>query len=257
MTSLASRGGSSVLLRIGIAILSQAGWLALGDVIPNAPAFEQETEAGSSARYWWHNRNIQAQLAIGGGISFRFNDGHELEVRFPGAKTGAEPLGESASYPVSYYLASDRSPRAGIRWERVRYREIYPGIDLVLVTKAGDLEFVFEIRPGGDPRKIRIRYPGAAVRLNQQGDLVIRTADQQVQQRRAFAFQGRAFAFQDKDRSVECSYSLGHDVTLQLGPYDSRRMLTIDPVLNFSTYLGGAGYDAINAMTTDSFGNIY
>ncbi len=238
-------------------MLSQAGWLALGDVIPNAPAFEQETQPGSPARYSWHNRNIQAQLAIGGGISFRFNKGHELKVRFPGARPEAEPRGESASYPVSYYLASAASPRASIRWERVRYHDIYPGIDLILVTKAGQLEFVFEIRPGADPRKIRMRYPGAAVRLNQQGDLVIRTADEQVQQRRAFAFQGRAFAFQGKDQSVECSYRLAQDVTLRLGPYDSRRMLTIDPALNFSTYLGGPGYDAINAMTTDSSGNIY
>jgi hypothetical protein len=262
MTSLVSRGVSSGLLRIGIAILSQTGWLALGDDgrtsnqgllqngIPNAPAFEQDTQPGSAARYSWRSRNIQARLDLEGRISFRFSDGHQLQLKFPGVKPGVAPQGESASYPVSYYLAPPRHWHSGIRWERVRYREIYPGIDLVLVTKAGQLEFVFEISPGADPRKIRIRYPGAAVRLNQQGDLIIGTGDEQVQQRRAFAFQG-------KDRSVECSYSLAHDVTLRLGPYDSRRMLTIDPTLNFSTYLGGPGYDAINALTTDSSGNIY
>ena len=261
LVSICVRGG---LLPIGIAILSlsQVGRLATaaegGPVnqrlvqngIPSAPAFEEQMQSGSAKRYRWRTRNIQARLDLEGRISFRFNEGHGLELTFPGAKSGVQPQGESASYPVSYYLSSPRYWHSGIRWERVRYREIYPGIDLILVTKAGQLEFVFEIRPGADPRKIRIRYPGAAVRLNQKGDLVIGTADEQVQQRHAFAFQG-------KDQSVQCSYSIADDVTLRLGPYDSRRMLTIDPVLNFSTYIGGLGYDAVNALAVDWEGNIY
>jgi Beta-propeller repeat len=261
MTSLASRRVSGGLFRLGIAILSQAGWLACADDgrtanqlvqngIPTAPAFEEETQPASAGRYSWRSRNIQATLDLEGRISFGFNDGHELEVNFVGAQVGARPQGESASYPVYYYLASPRYWHSAVRWERVRYREIYPGIDLILVTKAGELEFVFEIRPGADPGKIRIRYHGAAVQLNQTGDLLIRVGRKQIQQRRAVAFQG-------KDRSVECSYSLAHDVTLRLGRYDSLRALTIDPALNFSTYLGGPGYDAINALTTDYTENIY
>ena len=57
---------------------------------------------------------------------------------------------------------------------------------------------------------------------------------------------------------MQCSYHLEHgNVTLRLGRYDPRRTLTIDPVLNFSTYLGGPGFDAINALTVDSTENIY
>jgi Beta-propeller repeat len=269
-----SRAVSRSLFCVGIAILSQAGWLACADDgrtanqrlvqsgIPTAPAFEEETQPGSAGRYSWRNRNIEAKLDTQGGISFQFPDGRQLGITFTGANPGVEPQGESAPYPVSYYLGPPSRWRSGIRWERVRYREIYPGIDLVLVTNAGQLEFNLEIRPGADPGKIRIRYRGAAIQLNQNGDLVIRLGREQIQQRRAFAFQG---AFQGdgvENEQVQCSYhlerhSLERDVTLRLSRYDSRLTLTIDPVLNFSTYLGGPGYDAINALTADSAGNIY
>ncbi len=255
-----SRALCGALFPIWVATLSQAGWLASG--IPTTPAFEEGTQPGGATGYFWRNRNIEATLDTAGGISFRLLDGRELGITFSGAKPGVKPQGESASYPVSYYFASPRNWHAGIRWERVRYREIYPGIDLVLVTNAGQLEYNFEIRPEADPGKIEIRIHGAAVQLNQDGDLIIGMGREQIRQRRAFAFQG---AFQGvsqsasaKNRTVQCSYYLDNgSVTLRLGPYDSRRTLIIDPVLTFSTYLGGPGYDAINAMTADSAGNIY
>ena len=274
MTSLASRRAGGGLFRLGIAILSQAGWLASADDgwtpnqrlvqngIPTAPAFEEETQPGSARRYFWHYRNIEAKLDREGGISFRFDDGRELGITFLGAKPGVGPEGDSASYPVNYYLGSPSYWHSGIRWERVRYREIYPGIDLVLVTKAGQLEFNFEVRPQADPSKIRIRYHGAAVQVNQSGDLLIRMGRKQIQQRRAVAFQGAFAGDGVENRTVQCSYHLEHgsreqDVTFRLGRYDLRRGLTIDPALKFSTYLGGPGYDAINALTTDYTENIY
>jgi hypothetical protein len=270
MRSPLSRAVSRGLFRIGIVMLSQAGWLASADDgstanrrlvqnrIPTAPAFEEDTQSGSARRYLWHNRDIEAKLDIGSGISFRFPDGRELGITFAGAKPGIKPHGESASFPVYYYLGPSRYWHSSIRWERVRYPDIYPGIDLVFVTNAGQLEFNFEIRPEADPGKIKIRYHGAAVQLNQNGDLVIGTGRKQIQQHRAFAFQGAFQGVSVENRIVQCSYHLEHgSLTLRLGLYDLRRTLIIDPVLNFSTYLGGPGYDAINALTGDSTGNIY
>jgi len=255
-------------------MLSQAGWLASADDggtanqglvqndIPTAPAFQEEPQHGSARRYSWRNRNVQAKLDFAGGIFFRFPDGRQLGITFTGAKPGVKPQGESASYPVSYYLASSRNWHSGVRWERVRYRDIYPGIDLVFVTNAGQLEFNFEIRPEADPGKIRIRYHGAPIQLNQAGDLLIGMGRKQIRQRLPFAFQGAFQGDSVENRTVQCNYYLEqgspvHDITLRLGRYDSRRTLTIDPILNFSTYIGGPGYDAINALTADSAGNIY
>jgi len=239
-----------------LAVLVQPGWAAsaapnvVPGRIPTAASFEAEGTAGS-ARYSWRSRGIAAQLKVAGGISIRFADGRTLGISFVGATPGVKPQGESESYPVFYYLGLSREWRSGVRWERVRYREIYRGIDLILVTTDGQLEFTFELHPRADPGKIRIRYSGAAIRLNGEGDLVIGSGGHQMEQRRAFAFQGTV-------RTVRCSYIvLRSDVRLRLGRYDPRYSLTIDPALNFSTYLGGQSYDAIYAIASDAAGNIY
>ena len=234
----------------GLALLGQTVWLATAGPVATAPAFE--ASPGPAGRFFWRNRNIAAQLDAAGQISFRFPDGRELAIAFPGAKPGVKPRGESRSYPVSYYFGSSALWHSNVRWERVRYREIYPGIDLVLISSASQLEYTFEVRPGADPGRIRIRYRGARVSLDRNGNLVLRMGGGQVEQRRPVAFQGL------ESRSVESSYELArNEIRLRLGRYDARRALTIDPVLNFSTYLGGTAFDATYAVAADSAGNIY
>jgi hypothetical protein len=259
---LVSRG----LFASGLALLNHTSWRACAgpsvtaseglvqNHIPTAPAFEAEAAPGSAGRFVWRNRNIAAELDSQGGISFRFQDGQELAIAFIGAKAGVEPQGESAPYPVSYFLGSSRSWHSSIRWEHVRYPEIYPGIDLVFATNAGQLEYTFVVHPKADPRKIRIRYCGAAVRLNEEGDLVIRMGAHRIDQRRPSTFQSDGLL----NRTLQCSYDLKEsEVTLRLEHYDLRHPLTIDPILNFSAYLGGASYDAIYALASDPSGNIY
>ena len=49
----------------------------------------------------------------------------------------------------------------------------------------------------------------------------------------------------------------GRTVGFRLGTYDRRKPLVIDPVLVFSTFLGGSVADVANAITTDAAGNLY
>src|SRR5207245_8352176 len=52
-----------------------------------------------------------------------------------------------------------------------------------------------------------------------------------------------------------------HEAGFQIAPYDRSRTLIIDPVLAYSTYLGGSGGnnggDSANAIAVDSNGNAY
>ena len=48
-----------------------------------------------------------------------------------------------------------------------------------------------------------------------------------------------------------------HDVIVGIDEYQRTAPLIIDPVLNFSTYLGGGSYDSIQAIATDAAGNVY
>ena len=263
------------LVAAGLALVSNAGWLARADPsgtsaqrlvlsrIPTEPGFEVDTTPGLigpeyAGRYFWRSRNVSVQLDADGGMSLRFPDGHEVGITFVGAKSGVEPRGESEAYPVFYYLGPAASWHSSVRWQRVRYRDLYPGIDLVLVSSAQQLEYTFEVRPGADPGKIRIRYRGAAVGLNRAGNVVIRMGRDQIEQRRPIAFQAAFEHPGDGGRTVQCTYQLQQsEVALRIGRYDVGQPLTIDPKLNFSTYLGGASYDAIYAIAADSAGNVY
>ena len=42
-----------------------------------------------------------------------------------------------------------------------------------------------------------------------------------------------------------------------LPDYDITRPLIIDPVISYSTYLGGTGQSAVTALTVDAAGNLY
>ena len=163
-----------------------------------------------------------------------------------------KPLG----YRTYYYLGAPSQWHSSAGFERVRYRDIYPGIDLIFSSSENRLEYDFELRPEADYRQIRIRYSGAAVRLDGYGNVQIGEGARQVtlKQRRSVAFQGDGA----EPHFVDCNYLLlDNELTLQVGRYDPSRPLVIDPVLQFSSYLGGSSFDAAYALTTDSEGNVY
>ncbi|MDB5970428.1 MAG: hypothetical protein JWQ90_2878 [Hydrocarboniphaga sp.] len=142
---------------------------------------------------------------------------------------------------------------------RVRYQGVYPGVDLVYYGNQGQLEYDFVVAPNADPRRIRMHYAGVqGGRLGPGGDLSLRLADgelvlkkpelyQQVDGRRV-AVPGR-YTFKRRGKGV--------DVAFELGRYDRARSLVIDPVLVYSTYLGGSGLDAATGIAVGSTGQAY
>ncbi len=140
-------------------------------------------------------------------------------------------------------------------YRTVRYRQIYAGIDLVFYGSGKTLEYDYVLRPGADPASIRMRIWGASkVRIDEKGDLILGTGTEDVRWKRPVIYQAG-----DRARSVDGRFVLdGHGlVRFQVGSYDHSRELVIDPVLAYSTYLGGAGNDAIRAMATDGAGNVF
>ena len=75
----------------------------------------------------------------------------------------------------NYFIGDDpRSWRVGVpHYARVRYENIYPGVDLVYYGAQGRLEYDFLVAPGADPQRIRMRYDGAqSLRLDGEGNLL-------------------------------------------------------------------------------------
>ena len=142
---------------------------------------------------------------------------------------------------VNYLRGKDPSGwRTGIStYARVAYEDIYPGVDLVYYGNQHQLEYDFIVRPGTDPRVIALEAEGAdRLEVDQRGDLVLHVGNRQVRQQKPVVYQ----EVEGVRQEIDGRYALqgSNRVTFQLGAYDPTLPLVIDPVLVYSTYLGGA-----------------
>jgi hypothetical protein len=140
-------------------------------------------------------------------------------------------------------------------YDRVEYTNLYSGIDLLFYGSRQQLEYDFLVSAGADPAKIVFSVSGADhVALNQAGDLVLGGLDHNVVERAPHAYQ----LVDGSRRAVPSRFTLrGDEVSFQLGAYDPAQALVIDPVLSYSTYLGGSGTDFPIYMDLDTQGNVY
>jgi len=182
-----------------------------------------------------------------------------LRLVFPGADPRAEARGlRELPGKVNSFIGDDPSTwRSGIStFGRVRYPDLYPGIDLDFYGNQRDLEYDFRLAPRADPARLAVDLRGAdSVGLEPNGDLLIGVGATIVRQRAPEAYQrvgGERLA-------VPSSYELaGSTVSFRVGSYDRSRPLVIDPVvLAYSTYLGGGGLDRALDMAVDGAGAVY
>ncbi|CAN5342623.1 hypothetical protein BH09PLA1_BH09PLA1_00580 [soil metagenome] len=139
----------------------------------------------------------------------------------------------------------------------VMYDDVYRGIDLVYYgSNQRQLEYDFKVAPGANPSAIRLAFDGAdRLQLDGDGNLILQTGGSSVRLAAPVSYQnvkGRRVA-------VNSEFVLGADgaVSFKLGKYDASKALVIDPVLSYSTYLGGTGYDAGLAIAVDAAGSAY
>src|SRR6185369_13237110 len=182
-----------------------------------------------------------------------------VRMKLEGAKSDPRIEGlEQLPTTSNYFVGSD--PAA---WQtnvpsftRVRYAQVYPGIDMVYYGNQRRLEYDFVVAPGAKPDTIQMAFGGIEdFEINRMGDLVLRTQQGNIRQSKPVAYQ-EANGVKEE---VSVSYvPTGVDhVGFHVGAYDATRPLIIDPVLTYSTYLGGSGFDQGYAIAVDSLGNAY
>lgn len=181
----------------------------------------------------------------------------ELRLELLGANASAPAqMREERAARANFLLGNDpRKWRANVpMYGRVVYGNAYPGIDLVHYGKGGTFEHDFVVHPGADPRKIRFRVSGARdVRLNREGALVLTLSTGDVRLEKPLVFQERG----NRREIVRGRYVVrGGEISFEVGSYDRRRTLIIDPVLAFSTYMG-TGYSSTQGVAADASGNVY
>ena len=172
--------------------------------------------------------------------------------------TAALPSAEDELPGKVNYLIGNNSARwmTGLpTFSKVRYRNVYKGIDLIYYGNQHQLEFDFVVTPGVDPQSIQMQLYGVAqLRLASNGDLVASTPDGSIALRKPLIYQEGEGA----RRIISGGFVVsGGVVGFRVGTYDHRKPLVIDPVLILSTFLGGSVADFANAIGVDSGGNIY
>jgi len=224
-------------------------------------------QAESNIHYLSHGRNAdlfltpsEVLLALhqpgpgGQGFSSRL-----LQLKLCGANASAQIQGlDPQAGKANYFLGNDPG-----RWRvnaptfaRVKYDDIYPGVDLIFYGNAEKLEYDLVVQPAADPGVIELEFEGAQkIELAPNGDLLLRLPGDCVRQRKPVLYQ----EIDGRRKPIAGNYILqaAHRAGFQIGEYDKSKPLIIDPVLTYSEIFGGNAGTAATSIAVDSHGNSY
>lgn len=185
--------------------------------------------------------------------------GAVIQLTMVGANPNPLAVGEDPQPgKVNYFLGRD--PK---KWHtnvatygKVHYKDVYPGIDLVYYGNHSQLEYDFEVASGADPRQIQFDIKGAdSVSVDSNGDLVLLTKQGAFHIKSPVLYQ----TFNNMKLPITGGFSLKNStrVGFSLQGYDKTKPLVIDPVLLYSTFLGGLADDRAVGVAVDSLGSAY
>ena len=182
-----------------------------------------------------------------------------LRMRLVGAAPEPAVSGlEEQPGTANYFIGKDSA-----KWltkvptyARVHYRDVYPGIDLLYYGNQRQLEYDFVVAPGADPKKIVLGFKGAdKLEIDAKGELVLHAAGGDIRQHKPFIYQN----IEGIRREIAGGYVRkgANRVSFQVAAYDRSQPLVIDPVLSYSTFLGGSGFNWGGGIAVDADGNAY
>ena len=201
-----------------------------------------------------------------------------LRMKLVGANPNPKIVGtDELPGKSNYFIGNDpKKWRTNVpNYAEVKYANVYPGVDLVYYGNQGKLEYDFVVAPGADPRQIALDvgaglvpaqgHPqGVPLRIGTDGDLVVGTDGGEVIFHKPVVYQPATYNELRTTNGggrhlVEGQYVLRGDnrISFQLAAYDRRRPVVIDPVLAYSTYLGGIADEFADAVAVDASGNAY
>ena len=180
----------------------------------------------------------------------------ELKLNSSSAKTSLIGSGVIAG-EVNYFHGNNP-----LQWKSqipsyssITYRNLYAHVDMVIYGKNGQLESDFVVAPHGDLRNIRINAQNPLA-IGSSGEVIIKMADGFFQLHRPIVYQ----LSNDRNRQiVNCRYRIrGHnEVSFAVEKYDHSKALIIDPILTYSSFLGGTDDEGIFGIGRDREGNLY
>lgn len=180
---------------------------------------------------------------------------HAYQVKFNG-QANATIEGKRAIKPYyNYYLSNDPQKWANhcVSYERVDYKDLYPGIDLVLYTKNNAIKYDLIVHPGSSSESISMSFEGDVDLKLENGNLHIGTSIQTIVETAPFAYQ----LIDGKICEVDAHFVLHEGLlSFDIGEYNHSYDLVIDPEIVFSTYIGSTASNFGFTACDDQDGNL-
>jgi uncharacterized protein (TIGR03437 family) len=250
--------------RLGYLVFLSAAALAAAtpSSYGNLPLHFEENRGQTAAPVRFLTRSADRTLFLTpeGAVIAAAGESVRLRLRGANPHPAIEPLDRQPG--VSNYLG--RRAITGVpHFARVRYHDVWPGIDVVFYGSAGQLEYDLVVAPGADPRRIRLQFEGGRRIRRQGGEVLLLTAAGELRQYAPAIFQ---------DGAPVPGAAILHrrEIGFQIGPYDRTRPLVIDPVLSYNARFGARAPSVITiipslngldrggtAMAVDAAGNAY
>ncbi|MFZ2471216.1 MAG: SBBP repeat-containing protein [Methanothrix sp.] len=186
------------------------------------------------------------------------NNSSVVHIAFEGSRPGEITGEQQLSGRANFFIGNDSS-----KWSTevptygaVRYKDLYPGVDLVFKGTEAQLKHELIVSPGADPAQIILSYSGQDyLSLAEDDSIIIRTATGNITDSAPFCYQeinGSRVTIDGRYRMID-----SNRISFDIDSYNKSYPLVLDPTLRYSTYLGGSSGDGGQSIAVDSSGNAY
>lgn len=180
-----------------------------------------------------------------------------MSMVFVNANSDVQQKGiQQAGRKTRYILGNDPNQwKTDIpSYEKIKYENIYKGVDLVFYGNGRELEYDFVVAPGTKTEQIKLTFEGVdRSEIDDEGNLLLEVRGTALYFRAPLSYQD----IDGKKQTLKSRYVLNNNtVSFAVDSYDSSRPLVIDPVLVYSSYIGGSGADSVRGVALDSDGNV-
>ncbi len=150
-------------------------------------------------------------------------------------------------------------------WQSVVYEDIYDGIDMKFYGNNRQMEYGIIVKPGASPSRVQLAYQGIeGLQITEEGNLEIALKEGKIIHKKPYVYQEidgkrveREGSFRVQDIKPLSRNRKQVVYGFEVASYDKKYPLVIDPVLVYSTFLGGSGNDVAHDIAIDSIGNVY
>lgn len=189
-------------------------------------------------------KKVEEALHHGGGAMQKGNSmvlrSHAWNVDFIGAQKQMQVIADKAVPSVNNYIIGNDPSKWGNNcknFQAVTLKEVYPNIDVRYYTYNGTLKYDILVKPGGDPRKIALKYDGTDKMQVKNKELVVSTTVGERRESYPYTYQTSLAG----KREVNCKYVVeGNVLRFDVKNYDPNSLLVIDPSLVFCSFSGSS-----------------